>query len=117
MTTDQFENTPEYLHRMADDGLGGLDTVENIDAAIHSSFTDMGNVYTDPENIPETASMRLAGTFSSADNARSYLEYGGLIVTEDAGETVVPIGFVYFLRWFDDVTQEYLYRVYIDEES
>lgn len=117
MTTDHYEKSPEYLHRMADDGLGGLDTVENIDARIHTSFSDMGTVYTSEGSIPETASIRLAGTFAGADNARSYLEYGGLIVTEDAGATVVPIGFVYFLREFDEVTQEYLYRVYIDEVS
>lgn len=117
MSTDHYENTPEYLHRMADDGMGGLDTVENIDNRISSSFTEMGTIYTDEESIPETASVRLAGTFSTADNARSYLEYGGLIVTEDAGATVVPIGFVYFLKEFDEVTEEYLYRVYIDEDS
>jgi len=117
MTTDHYEKSPEYLHRMADDGMGGLDTVENIDARIASSFEDMGTVYTSEGSIPSTASIRLAGTFAGADNARSYLEYGGLIVTEDAGATVVPIGFVYFLREFDEVTQEYLYRVYIDEVS
>jgi len=117
MTTDHYEKSPEYLHRMADDGSGGLDTVENIDNHIKSSFEDMGTVYTDEASIPSTASIRLAGTFAGADNARSYLEYGGLIVTEDAGATVVPIGFVYFLREFDEITQEYLYRVYIDEVS
>ncbi len=117
MTTDHYENTPEYLHRMADDGSGGLDTVENIDSRIASSFEDMGTVYTSEGSIPSKASIRLAGTFSSADNARSWLEYGGLVVTEDAGASVVPIGFVYFFREFDEVTQEYLYQVYIDEVS
>jgi len=113
--TDPFETTPEYEHRMADDGVGGLDSVPNISDHISASFEDLGVVITDIGLLPADAHIRPAGSFASADTALSYLEQGGLVSTFN-GE-LQPLPWVYLFKFFDEVLQENLYQVYIRDES
>ena len=116
MTTPKPETKAEYIRRMADDGLGGLGSQAQVDANIASSFEDIAIVLTDEGDIPSSASSRTNGTFSDAESAHEYLERGGLVVTDGAGNTE-PIGFVYVLKWFDDILNEWVWSVYIDDDT
>lgn len=113
--TEPDETTPEYTRRMADDGSGGLDSESNISDHISTSFEDLGIVVTNPASLPPDAGIRPAGSFASADDALSYLEQGGMISTIN-GE-LQPLPWVYFHKHFDEVLWEYLYQVYILEDS
>ncbi len=115
MTTPPDETRPEYRHRMSDDGGGGLEDVPGTEANIETSFLDLGTLYTSPASIPSTATVRPAGTFTDARDAREYLEIGGLV--GGSGGSVIPLGFVYFLQEFDEYLWENTYTVYIDENS
>ncbi len=114
--TDPFETKTEYIVRMADEG-GGLATQEEVEEHVASSFEQLGTIYVDPENIPSSATIRPAGVFTDANDAYRYLEQGGLIVTENDGADVIPIGFVYLLKEYDAVLMEMTWTVYIDEET
>ena len=113
--SDPHETTPEYEHRMADDGVGGLDSVPNIGDHISASFEELGNVVTDIVDLPDDAHIRPAGSFASADAAMSYLEQGGMVST--IGGVISPMPWVYFYKYFDDVLWEDIYQVYIRDES
>lgn len=117
MTTPPDEDRPDYTHRMADDGGGGLDTPANIQDHIDLSFEDLATIFTDPASIPTSASVRPAGSFTDAHDAMTYLETGGLVATENSGANTIPIGFVYMLKEFDEVLEDWLFTVYIDEDT
>ncbi len=116
MSTEWHENKPEYTRRMSDDGLGGLATPTEVEQAIIDSFDELGQVVTIPGDLPGTTTIRPSGSFSDAESAKEYLDRGGLLVVDDAGN-VEPIGFVYFLMEFDEVLQEYIWTVWIDEDT
>lgn len=116
MTTPSDEERPEYIHRVSDDGAGGLEDTAGIADNIAATFTDLGTIYTDTGDIPSSASIRAAGAFTDAYAARQYLEGGGLSATDNDGN-VVPIGFVYFFQYFDEVLEEDVYEVYIDDDT
>lgn len=116
MATDWHENKPEYVRRMSDDGIGGLATPSEVEDAIDASFVELGEVVTDPGEIPGTASVRPSGSFSDAESAKEYLDRGGLLVVDSAGN-VEPIGFVWLLKEFDQVLQQDIWTVYIDEDT
>lgn len=113
--TEPDETTPEYTRRMADDGTGGLDSEGNISDHISASFEDLGTVVANPVDLPPEANIRPSGSFASADDALSYLEQGGLIST--VGGELQALPWIYFLKTFDEVLWEYLYQVYIPDES
>lgn len=113
--TDPDETTPQYTRRMADDGSGGLDTEGNISDHIALSFEDLGNVVISVGSLPSDAGIRPSGSFASANDALSYLEQGGMIST--IGGILQPVSWVYFHKYFDEVLWEYLYQVYIREDS
>ena len=116
MATDHMETHSEYARRIADDGAGGLADRATIQANIADSFADLGTIYTDDSLIPSTASIRTAGTFTDAFDAKEWLETGGLIATDGTGE-LHPIGFVYFYQYYDEGLDEYVYEVYIDDDT
>ncbi len=116
MPTEWDETKPEYIRRMADDGLGGLASLPAIEGSVSDSFDELGNVVSDPGDLPGTATVRPSGSFSDAESAKEYLDRGGLLVVDSAGN-VEPIGFVWFLTEFDEVLQMDIWTVYIDEDT
>jgi len=116
MTINTHITQPEYMRALLDDGSGGLVDAATQQARTESDFAQMGFVYTDYGDISTTASVRVAGQFTSAWDAMAYLEIGGLTATDGSGN-LAPIGFVYFLKEFDEGLGEYTYTVYIDEET
>lgn len=116
MPTQWHEPKPEYTRRMADDGEGGLAPLPEVVQAIADSFTELGQVVTDVEDLPLTATIRPAGAFSDAESAKEYLDRGGLLVVDDE-KNVEPIGFVWFLQEWDPVLEQYVWTVYIDENT
>lgn len=116
MPTPDFESKAEYIRRMADDGLGGLDTLPGVKANISTSFEDLATVVTLSGDLPVTTTIRPNGSFSDAASLHEYLETGGLVVTDGGGFTE-PIGFVWLLKEFDDILEQYVWTVYIDENT
>lgn len=116
MPTPRFETRDEYFQRMADDGMGGLADEATISDNIASSFADLGTIYTDTGDIPSTASVRAAGTFTDSFAARQWLEAGGLVASDNSGN-LQPIGFVYFFEYFDDLLEVDAWEVWIDEDT
>ncbi len=110
------ETTPEHINRMADDGAGNLEPPLAIEAAIEAEFDELGTVITDPDDVPVGASIRPAGGFTDSQDALGYLERGGLATVTDTGEHL-PTSWVYFLRFWDEVLFEYVYQVYISDDS
>ncbi|MEE8599433.1 MAG: hypothetical protein V3S69_08035 [Dehalococcoidales bacterium] len=101
---------------MSDDGLGGLASLTEVEQAISDSFDELGNVATTVGDIPSTASIRPSGSFTDAESCKEYLDRGGLLVV-DSSENVEPIGFVWLLMEFDLVLEEYVWTVYIDDDT
>lgn len=116
MPTDWFENKPEYIRRVSDDGAGGLGTPAQVEGAIDASFAELGEVATTVGDIPSTATVRPSGSFSDAESCKEYLDRGGLLVVDGAGD-VEPIGFVWLLKEFDEVLQQDVWTVYIDDDT
>ncbi len=116
MPTEWHENKPEYTRRMSDDGLGGLADLTEVEQAISDSFDELGNVGLVIGDIPSTASIRPSGSFSDAESAKEYLDRGGLLVVDSAGN-VEPIGFVWFLSEYDEVLEQQIWTVYIDDDT
>ncbi len=116
MTTPVPETMTEYIRRMANDGGGGLATPSEILDNVDASFAELATVVTDPENLPETSTIRPAGSFTDANSLHQYLENGGLVVTDAAGDAS-PIGFVWLLKVYDDILNEFIWQVYIDENT
>lgn len=116
MATHNEETQPEYVRRMADDGGGGLASLPDVESAIAASFAELATVVTDPASLPVTTSIRPAGAFVDADDLADYLESGGLVVTDSSGN-YEPIGFVWLLKTFNEMLQEYVWQVYIDSVS
>lgn len=116
MSTPDFESKAEYIRRMADDGLGDLASQSEVEANISASFAQLGTVVSDESLVPVSATIRPAGSFTDADSLHRYLEDGGLVVTDGAGN-VEPIGFVWIVESFDDILFEITYQVYIDEDT
>lgn len=116
MPTPDFESKAEYIRRMADDGLGGLASQPEVETNISASFDQLGTVVSSASLVPGTATIRPAGSFTDADSLQVYLEDGGLVVTDGAGN-VEPIGFVWIVEEFDDILYEMTYQVYIDEDT
>lgn len=114
--TPEFESKPEYIRRMADDGLGGLGDILSIEAAVSASFAELGTVTTDVEDIPISASVRANGVFTDADDMGTYLENGGLVVTDEFGNRE-PMSFIWVHKYYDDVLLQNVYQVYIDENT
>jgi len=110
------ESQSEHIGRMADDGTGQVADDATIQAHIREAFETLGAVFDDPNEIPFTASLRAAGRFTDAHDAEEYLERGGLVIRDENGDTV-PIGWVYFNHYFDEVLEEEVYEVYIDEDT
>ncbi len=110
------ETTPEHINRMADDGAGNLRSASAIETAMEAEFAELGNVVTSPAGIPADASIRPAGAFTDAQDALGYLERGGLVTVSDAGDNI-PVGFVYFHQVWDEVLYEWVYQIWIDENS
>lgn len=116
MTSPDFESKAEYIRRMADDGAGDLADLGEVETNIATSFSDVANVVTDPGDLPVTTSIRPNGSFTDAQSMREYLEQGGLVVTDGAGN-LEPIGFVWALQEFDDILYQEVWTVYIDEDT
>ncbi len=116
MPTEWDETRPEYTRRMSDDGLGGLASLPDVEQAISDSFDELGQVVTTTGDLPGTTTVRPSGSFSDAEDAKEYLDRGGLLVVDDAGN-VEPIGFVWLLKEFDEVLQQYIWTVWIDEDT
>ncbi len=116
MTTPLSETKSQYIRRMSDDGVGGLASPAVIEAAIADSFDDIANVVTDVGDLPSTATIRPAGSFTDAESARQYLETGGLLTSDGAGNTE-PLSFVWVLEEFDDILNQTVWTVYIDQET
>lgn len=116
MSTPDFESKAEYIRRMADDGTGDLADLPEVEANVDASFADLGNVVASEAELPSSATIRPNGSFSDAASLHVYLESGGLVVTDGAGNAE-PIGFVWLVKEFDDILFEYLWQVYIDQET
>lgn len=116
MPTEWHEPRPEYTRRMSDDGLGGLAPLSQVEQQIADSFTELGQVVTDTEDLPVSATIRPSGAFSDAESAKEYLDRGGLLVVDEEGNTE-PIGFVWFLQEWDEALEQYVWMVYIDEDT
>lgn len=114
--TDPFETKTEYILRMADEG-GGLATQAQVEEHVAGSFESLATIYDDPGDIPSSATIRPAGVFTDANDAYRYLEQGGLVATENDGVDIIPIGFVYLLKEYDEVLMEMTWTVYIDQET
>lgn len=115
MTINADQTHSEYLNDLHDDG-GSLASPSEVESRIESDFEQMGTLYTDQGAIPSTATVRESGTFTDPWAAMEYLSNGGLHATDDMGD-LVPIGFVYFYQYFDDLLQQDAYVVYIDEDT
>ena len=114
--TEEFEKSPEWIRRTADDGTGNLDDVSGIEADVAAQFQIIGTVVTDEVDLPVDAHIRLNGSFFHPDDARKYLESGGLIAYDTNGEPI-PLPWVYFLKTFNDILQEEVWQVYIRDDS
>lgn len=110
------ESQSEHDARMVDDGAGAVDTDAQIQANIADAFGTLGTVVTDVGNIPTDASLRPNGRFTDAHDAEEYLERGGLVLRDDAGNTI-PFPWVYFLSYFDEILEETVYEVHISEDT
>jgi len=113
---EEFETTPEWVRRTADDGTGELDSVSGIEADIAAQFEIIGTVVTDEVDLPVDANIRLNGSFASPEDAIKYLEGGGLIAYDTDGSPI-PLPWVYFLKTFNDILQEDVWQVYIRDDS
>ncbi len=109
------EEKSEYIRRMADDGAGNLASDSQIQDNISEAMALLGNVTTDPDDIPVGASIRASGLFTDSADALEYLELGGLVAT--SGGDNIPLPFVHFLYYYDDDLQEEVYQIYISDES
>lgn len=116
MSTPVPENKPEYIRRMADDGSGNLASQAQVDSNVDASFAELAQVVTDTGDLPVTTSIRPNGSFSDAESLHQYLETGGLIVTDVAGDAE-PIGFVWLLKEWDPILLQYMWTVYIDSQT
>lgn len=116
MATEWHETKSEYTRRMSDDGLGDLADQAQVDQSISDSFDELGSVATVVGDIPSTASIRPSGSFTDAESAKEYLDRGGLLVVDGSGD-VEPIGFVWFLKEFDEVLEQYTWTVFIDDDT
>ena len=114
--SEEFEKSPEWIRRTADDGTGELDSVSGIEADIASQFEIIGTVVTDEIDLPVDANIRLNGSFTSPEDAIKYLEGGGLIAYDTDGSPI-PLPWVYFLKTFNDILQEDVWQVYIRDDS
>lgn len=110
------ETQAGHTGRMADDGMGQVDSEANIAANIASEFGTLGTVVTDESSLPMDASFRPAGRFTDAHDAETYLESGGLVLRDAFGNTI-PFPWVYWLRVFDEILEEDTYQVYIRDDS
>lgn len=110
------ETQSEWIGRAADDGTGQVASDAQIQANIRAEFETLGTVFDNEGDIPFTASLRAAGRFTDPHDAADYLELGGLVIRDENGDTV-PIGWVYFNHYFDEVLEEDVYEVYIDEDT
>lgn len=116
MTINQRDDRIAYTRALVDDGLGGVVDRPTYQGRVEDDFEQMGFLYTDENNIPSSATIRVAGEFTDAYDAMSYLEIGGLTAADDQGD-LVPIGFVYFFQYYDSDLDEYFYQVWIDEDT
>jgi len=114
--TPIHEDRPDYVHRMADDGSGGLDTPAAIKSALSTEAANLGNVVTTVGALPGTAEIRPAGIFSDPMDVKEYLERGGLLVDDGLGNTA-PQSFVWLLEFYDDVLQTTVWQVYVDTDT
>lgn len=110
------ESQSEHIGRMADDGTGQVAPDSEIQANIAADFATLGTVFGDVNDIPDTASFRAAGRFTDPHAAAEYLELGGLVIRDDQGN-LQPIGFVYFLQYYDEILEDWVYEVWIDEDT
>lgn len=116
MPTEWHETKPEYIRRIADDGTGGLADLPEVQQAISDSFDELGQVVDIVGDLPGTATIRPSGSFSDAEDAKEYLDRGGLLAVDSSGN-VEPIGFVWLLREYDEVLEQIIWTVYIDEDT
>jgi len=113
---EEFETTPEWIRRTADDGTGELDSVSGIEADIVAQFEIIGTVVTDEVDLPVDAGIRLNGSFTNPEDAIEYLEGGGMIAYDRDGSPI-SLPWVYFLKTFNDILQEPVWQVYVRDHS
>ena len=109
------ETRPEYIRRMADDGAGGVASPEDIDIALGVEFAKFGQVTENIGDLPTDAHIRARGLFTDPDDMREYLERGGLVST--SGGEYQPLSWVWILKSYSDLLQEYTYQVFIRDTS
>lgn len=114
--TPQFESQAEEIRRLADDGLGGLASIPEIEASLQTEFSNMSIVITDPGDIPADASIRPNGAFADPYDLKEYLDEGGLLTYDQFGNAI-PFPWVYSLAEWDEYLQTYVWQVYIRETS
>jgi len=110
------ESQSEHIGRMADDGTGQVADDATIQQNVRDAFSTLGTVFDDVGDIPLTASFRAKGRFTDAHDAETYLELGGLVIRDENGDTV-PIGWIYFNHYFDEILEEEVYEVWVDDDT
>lgn len=116
MSLEPDETRKDLEHRHADDS-GSLGDVSHIQAQIDADFELLGNIVTDPGNLPGGASPRGMGIWTDPKAAQVWLDDGGSLLHYDSNGQPIPVSFVHFLRFTDADTGEVYYEVYIEEDS
>ena len=116
MPKPEHEDVLGYIRRTADDGVGGLASEAQIQAKIEEDMATLGNIVTDLEDLPPTATSRANGVFTDAQSAMEYLDEGGLVAIDDMGE-YVPMSWVHFFQYFDEGIGTMVWEVWIEKDS
>lgn len=109
------ETRAEYIRRIADDGAGGLATSGEIEIALDVEYAKFGQVTENIGDLPTDAHIRARGLFTDPQDMREYLERGGLVST--SGGEYQPLSWVWILKSYSDLLQEYTYQVFIRDTS
>jgi len=116
---DQFDNIQGNATGGAGEGEPAL-PVGDIQDYMEGAIASFANFVTSPDDIPETATGRPNGIFTSDFDIAQYLSEGGLVGWEMTSPDVWemrPIGWVYVLQVIDEDTGEVEYQVWIDEDT
>lgn len=79
------------------------------------AISDLGEFHLDESGLPPDAEMRVNGLFDTEDGLTAYLDDGGLLLRDGAGNPV-PNPLVHIVL-VDHPSGGDMYQVYIDEDS
>lgn len=107
------------IQRDATEGGGEGDpasSVDDIQVYVEQILEGYGSTHYSLDDMPETSSSRPNGTFADYHDLERYLDGGGLVLRDENGNPVPnPIVHVYIHE--DEFSDNFIYEVWIDDNS